>query len=72
MKEVTIRGLDNAMHGLMNCPEMDRIRLFLVADASADKSEADEIILAIVNGMRDHLLAHGKQVRAIAAARRVV
>jgi len=72
MKETTTRGLTNAMSSLLSSPEMDQIRLFLQADASADKSESDDIILWTVNAIRDHLLAHGKQVRAIAAARRVV
>lgn len=72
MREVTQRGLDNAVHYLLTSSEMDRVRLFLVADASADKSEADEIILSVVNAVRDHLLSHGKAVRAIAASKRAV
>jgi len=72
MKEITQQGLRNAVHYLLTSSEMDRVRLFLVGDASADKSESDEIILYVVNTVRDHLLSHGKQVRAIAAARRVV
>jgi hypothetical protein len=72
MKETTKRGLDNAMSALLSSPEFDRVRLFLVADASADKSEADEIVKAIGDQIRAHLLDHGRQVRAIAAKGRAV
>jgi len=72
MKEVTIRGLENAMSALLSSPEMDRLRLFLVADSSAEKPEADEIIKHIGDQIRGHLLAHSKAMRTIAASRLAV
>lgn len=72
MKETTARGLQNAIASLLSSPEMDRIRLFLVADVSADKPEAEEIIKFVGDQIRAHLLEHGKQVRAIAAKGRAV
>lgn len=72
MKEITQRGLMNAVHYLLTSSEMDRVRAFLTADASAEKSESDEIILYVANAVRDHLLTHGRSVRAIAASKRAV
>jgi len=72
MREVTQRGLSNAVHYLLTSSEMDRVRAFLTADASAEKSESDEIILYVANAVRDHLLGHCKASRAIAASKRAV
>ena len=47
MKAVTQRGLENAIKLLIQSPEFDRIRLFLVADASQGSGEGEEIIHAI-------------------------
>lgn len=70
MNTNTIRGLDNAIKNLFSTSEFDRLRLFLIADASAEKSEAEEIIKTIGDAIRAHLIEHGKAVRAIAAGKR--
>lgn len=67
MNPVTHRGLTNAMNFLFQSPEMDRLRLFLVADASASKQEGEEIIKHITDEVRAHLLTHQ---RAVLAAKR--
>ena len=60
----TQRGLDNAVKMLTSAPEFDRIRLFLIADASASKPEADEIIRFVTDEIRAHLVSHNKAVLA--------
>ena len=65
MKPTTQRGLDNAIKLLLQSPEFDRIRLFLVADASRGSGEAEEIIKMIGDEIRAHLITHGKAVAAI-------
>jgi len=65
MKAVTERGLQNAIKLLIQSPEFDRIRLFLVADASQGSGEAEEIIKMIGDEIRAHLITHGKAVAAI-------
>lgn len=72
MKEATKRGLENATKLMFESPEFDRVRLFLVAEAGADKPESDEIILYVCNAVRDHLLQHNKAVRVIAQSKRAV
>lgn len=72
MKEITARGLANAMSSLLSTPEFDQVRRFLVADASAEKSEADEIIKTVNDHIRAHLIEHGKSVRAVAVQKRAV
>ena len=72
MKEATRRGLDTAVKYALSAPEFDRIRLFLVAEASADKPESDEVILFVCDAVRDHLLAHNRAVRAVALAKKAV
>lgn len=65
MRDVTARGLDNAVKLLLGSPEFDRIRLFLIADASQGKGEGDEIIKYVGDEIRAHLLDHRKAVAAI-------
>lgn len=65
MKEMTKRGLTNAILLMVQAPEFERLRAFLTADASAAKSEADEIIKTICDDLRAHLVAHHKGVSAI-------
>ena len=48
MKAVTQRGLENAIKLLIQSPEFDRIRLFLVADASQGSGEGEEIIVNLL------------------------
>jgi hypothetical protein len=65
MKAVTQRGLENAIKLLIQSPEFDRIRLFLVADASQGSGEGEEIIKMIGDELRNHLISHQKAVAAI-------
>ena len=72
MRAATLRGLETAVSYALNTPEFDRIRLHLVAEASSDKPESEEVILYVCNAVRDHLLAHDRAVKAIAMNRRAV
>ena len=65
MKEATARGLKNAVSLLLQSGEFDRVRMFLVAEASSQKSEADEIIRTVCDDIRTHLLQHSKAVSAL-------
>ena len=65
MKPTTIRGLDNAIKLLIQSPEFDRIRLFLVADGSSGSGESDEIVKMVGDEIRQHLIAHKNAVAAI-------
>lgn len=65
MKDTTKRGLDNSIHSLLQTPEFDRLRTFLLADVSADKPEAEEIIKVICDQVRTHLIAHHKAVSGL-------
>jgi hypothetical protein len=67
MKDTTIRGLDNAISILFYAPEFDRIRMFLISDASTGAGENEEIIKHVTDEIRSHLVAHFK---AALAARR--
>lgn len=67
MNANTQRGLQNAMAMLFQSPEFDRIRLFLVADASASKPESEDIIRYVTDEVREHLAVHN---RAVLAAKR--
>lgn len=60
----THRGLDHAVKTLTHVPAFDHIRRFLIADASASKPEADEIIKFVTDEIRAHLVAHHKAVLA--------
>jgi len=64
MRPDTQRGLVNAIALLLGSPEFDRIRLFLIADASQGRGESDEIIKYIGDEVRAHLLEHRKAVAA--------
>ena len=72
MKPMTVRGLDNSIRLLITTPEFERIRCFLTADASQGSGESEEIVKFAGDKIRAHLLAHGKAVQAIAAAKRAV
>lgn len=65
MKDTTKRGLNNSIHLLLQAPEFDRLRAFLMADVSAEKPEAEEIIKTICDQVRAHLIAHHKAVSGI-------
>lgn len=69
MNPNTKRSIDNQIRLVLESPEFDRLRLILVADASSEKSEADEIIKLIGDSIRSHLVEHGRAVRAVAARR---
>lgn len=62
MKAVTQRGLENAIKLLIQSPEFDRIRLFLVADGSSGSGESDEIVKMVGDEIRAHLIAHKNAV----------
>jgi hypothetical protein len=64
MKDVTVRGLDNAVKILISTPEFDRLRAFLTANASQGDNEQEEIIKFIGDEIRGHLLFHHKAVTA--------
>jgi hypothetical protein len=64
MNEVTRRGLDTSIKLFLTAPEFDRIRLFLIADASQGKGESEEIIKFVGDEIRAHLLQHVKSVAA--------
>ena len=64
MRDVTARGLDNAVKLFLGSPEFDRIRLFIISDVSQGKGEGDEIIKYVGDEVRAHLLDHRKAVIA--------
>lgn len=70
MKDVTIRGLQNAIKLLLSAPEFDRLRLFLIADGANEKPESEEIIKMICDEIRAHLVEHARAARVAAAMRR--
>lgn len=72
MKDSTRRGLENAIKLTMQAPEFDRLRLFLVADSSEEKPEAEEIIKTICDAFRAHLVDIAKATRGMAAAKRSI
>lgn len=67
MNANTQRGLTNAISLLLSTAEFDRLRLFLISDASSGRAESEEIIRHICDEIRGHLVTHQK---AVAAAKR--
>ena len=65
MNPNTVRGLENAVSLLFSAPEFDRVRLFLISDASSGKGESEEIIKYVCDEVRSHLVTHHKAVLAV-------
>lgn len=64
MKPNTLRGLNNAISLLYSTGEFDTLRRFLLAEASADRPETEEIVKYICDEIRQHLVTHAAAVAA--------